>query len=119
MSQEESRASPPPPYSSPIRSNSEMPDFSSEQRSPVHKQPQSLAGGSERYQEQSSPPPVVNCTVGKDKHPFCNQIAAYSSQHHQVALTSICMYEGAILHSESVLFISFCPGQLLCIELRL
>ena len=61
--EEESR-SPPPPYSALSRSNSEM--SSLEQQSPVHKQPQSLASSSEQYQEQSSPSPVGNCTVGKE-----------------------------------------------------
>ena len=114
---EGSRASPAPPYPAPIRSNSEMHHFSSEKQSPVHKQPQSLAGSNEQYQEQSSLPPEVNYTVGKDKHPFCNQIAAYCSQHHQVALTSFGMYKEAILPSEFVLFVSFCPGHPLCIIL--
>ncbi|XP_015773272.1 PREDICTED: uncharacterized protein LOC107351491 isoform X1 [Acropora digitifera] len=61
--EEESSTSPPPPYSALIRSNSEMYEFSLEQQSPVHKQPQSFASSSEPYQEQSSPPPVGNCTV--------------------------------------------------------
>ncbi|XP_074623394.1 uncharacterized protein LOC141881499 [Acropora palmata] len=61
--EEESSTSPPPPYSAPIRSNSERYEFSVEQQSPVHKQPQSFASSSEPYQEQSSPPPVGNCTV--------------------------------------------------------
>lgn len=66
MTEEESRASPPPPYSAPIRSNSEIYNFSSELQSPVHKQPQSFASSSEPYQEQSPRPSEGNCTVGKE-----------------------------------------------------
>ena len=66
--EEESRTlpSPPPPYSALVRSNSEMYESSLRQQSPVHKQPQSFASSNEPYQEQSSPSPVGNCTVGKE-----------------------------------------------------
>ena len=66
VTEEESRTSSTPPYSALIRSISEMYDLSLEQQSPVHKKTQSFAGCSEPYQEQSSPLPVANCTVGKE-----------------------------------------------------
>ena len=66
VTEEESRTSSSPPYSALIRSISEMYDLSLEQQSPVPKKTQSFAGCSEPYQEQSSPLPVANFTVGKE-----------------------------------------------------